>query len=225
MKERKRISALPLAKSTRVKKCRQWIPHGRARKQADVDRNSWPSNRGNSAAQAREDSLESGLEQQNDSHLSELHSKLQALRGVTTDIYRDSLSQNTLLDTTVSFSLSKFDSLNLGLRRVLNRREVRLMDSKPHWAIHRIDSSDLSRITPVKRGCNCPSSEESSPYSCCTSCSDRTGVRRSVLEGIFSRTMGSCILFVEHLYTVIHRSSCCHPPSSLRETSAKSPEK
>lgn len=69
---------------------------------AERDWNRWPSNRGSSAAQAREDSLESGLEQQNDSHLNELHSKLQALRGVTTDIYRDSLSQNTLLDTTVS---------------------------------------------------------------------------------------------------------------------------
>ncbi|KAI6102542.1 hypothetical protein EV401DRAFT_2276098 [Pisolithus croceorrhizus] len=43
---------------------------------------------------------ESTYESQNDARLDQLHSKLQTLRGVTTDIYDDAERQNRMLDDT-----------------------------------------------------------------------------------------------------------------------------
>ncbi|KAL8292452.1 hypothetical protein RQP46_001064 [Phenoliferia psychrophenolica] len=92
----------------------------------------WP--RGKSSASAADDSQASNLEAQNDEHLNELHSKLKALRGpeltrtharaaalaarqVTTDIYRDSQGQNTLLDGTSG----TFDSFKTSLSSTSTR--------------------------------------------------------------------------------------------------------
>ncbi|ORY88191.1 hypothetical protein BCR35DRAFT_301707 [Leucosporidium creatinivorum] len=75
---------------------------------------SWA--RGNSKT-AASDAQESELEAQNDSHLNELHSKLQALRGVTTDIYRDSQGQNSLLDNTSN----SFDQFKTSLSNTSTR--------------------------------------------------------------------------------------------------------
>ncbi|KAM0786943.1 hypothetical protein ACM66B_002364 [Microbotryomycetes sp. NB124-2] len=72
-----------------------------------------------SAAHKASDAQQSQLEAQNDEHLNELHSKLQALRGVTTDIYRDSQNQNTLLDgTSQTFDQFKTQLSNTSTRFV-----------------------------------------------------------------------------------------------------------
>ncbi|KAM0746162.1 hypothetical protein T439DRAFT_360491 [Meredithblackwellia eburnea MCA 4105] len=75
---------------------------------------SWARGGKSSAA---DDAQQSNLESQNDQHLNELHSKLQALRGVTTDIYRDSQGQNALLDGTSS----AFDSFKTSLSSTSSR--------------------------------------------------------------------------------------------------------
>ncbi|GAA6064580.1 hypothetical protein JCM10212_006464 [Sporobolomyces blumeae] len=64
-----------------------------------------------------QESSEQDLEAQNDQHLDQLHSKIAALRGVTTDIYNDSRGQNTLLDSTGS----SFDSFKTSLSNTSTR--------------------------------------------------------------------------------------------------------
>ncbi|BGP51043.1 hypothetical protein JCM10450v2_006969 [Rhodotorula kratochvilovae] len=64
-----------------------------------------------------QDSAEADLEAQNDQHLNDLHSKISALRGVTTDIYQDSRAQNTLLDGTSN----AFDSFKTSLSNTSTR--------------------------------------------------------------------------------------------------------
>ncbi|GAA5995538.1 uncharacterized protein JCM10292_005238 [Rhodotorula paludigena] len=64
-----------------------------------------------------QESSEQDLEAQNDQHLNELHSKIAALRGVTTDIYQDSRNQNSLLDTTSG----AFDSFKTSLSNTSTR--------------------------------------------------------------------------------------------------------
>ncbi|KAK4052835.1 hypothetical protein OIV83_002122 [Microbotryomycetes sp. JL201] len=72
-----------------------------------------------SAAHKASDAQQSELEAQNDEHLNQLHSKLQALRGVTTDIYRDSQNQNSLLDgTSQTFDQFKTQLSNTSTRFV-----------------------------------------------------------------------------------------------------------
>ncbi|GAA6049908.1 hypothetical protein JCM3770_007045 [Rhodotorula araucariae] len=65
----------------------------------------------------RAESNEADLEAQNDQHLHDLHSKISALRGVTTDIYQDSRAQNTLLDGTSN----AFDSFKSSLSNTSTR--------------------------------------------------------------------------------------------------------
>merc|ERR1711939_281947 len=60
---------------------------------------------------------ESNLEAQNDEHLDALHTKLRTLRGVTTDIYNDSMGQNRLLDSTSNV----FDSFKTQLANTTGR--------------------------------------------------------------------------------------------------------
>ncbi|GAA5935202.1 hypothetical protein JCM10213_000676 [Rhodosporidiobolus nylandii] len=56
-----------------------------------------------------QESSEQDIEAQNDDQLSTLHGKISSLRNVTTDIYQDSRSQNTLLDGT-SNAMDSFKS-------------------------------------------------------------------------------------------------------------------
>ncbi|GAA5883073.1 hypothetical protein JCM16303_006076 [Sporobolomyces ruberrimus] len=63
------------------------------------------------------ESSEQDLESQNDQHLDQLHSKIAALRGVTSDIYNDSRGQNTLLDSTGN----SFDSFKTSLSNTSTR--------------------------------------------------------------------------------------------------------
>ncbi|GAA5912069.1 Sft1p [Sporobolomyces salmoneus] len=63
------------------------------------------------------ESSEQDLESQNDQHLDQLHSKIAALRGVTTDIYNDSRTQNSLLDSTGN----SFDSFKNSLSNTSTR--------------------------------------------------------------------------------------------------------
>ncbi|GAA5921143.1 hypothetical protein JCM3775_004108 [Rhodotorula graminis] len=62
-------------------------------------------------------SSEVDLESQNDQHLNDLHSKISALRGVTSDIYQDSRAQNSLLDGTSN----AFDSFKTSLSNTSSR--------------------------------------------------------------------------------------------------------
>ncbi|KAI6096889.1 hypothetical protein EDD16DRAFT_1670829 [Pisolithus croceorrhizus] len=61
---------------------------------------------------------ESTYESQNDARLDQLHSKLQTLRGVTTDIYDDAERQNRMLDDTNDTFSSLSASLSHSSRRV-----------------------------------------------------------------------------------------------------------
>ncbi|KAI6010407.1 hypothetical protein BKA83DRAFT_4402973 [Pisolithus microcarpus] len=61
---------------------------------------------------------ESTYESQNDARLDQLHSKLQTLRGVTTDIYDDAERQNRMLDDTNDTFSSLGASLSHSSRRV-----------------------------------------------------------------------------------------------------------
>lgn len=62
--------------------------------------------------------VESTYESQNDARLDQLHSKLQTLRGVTTDIYDDAERQNRMLDDTNDTFSSLGASLSHSSRRV-----------------------------------------------------------------------------------------------------------
>ncbi|GAA5820023.1 hypothetical protein JCM11491_000893 [Sporobolomyces phaffii] len=63
------------------------------------------------------ESSERDLEAQNDQHLDQLHAKIAALRGVTSDIYHDSRAQNSLLDSTGN----SFDSFKTSLANTSTR--------------------------------------------------------------------------------------------------------
>ncbi|KAI5478257.1 hypothetical protein MNV49_005322 [Pseudohyphozyma bogoriensis] len=78
---------------------------------------SWARGGPSSSAKAADDAAQSNLEAQNEQHLNELHAKLQSLRGVTTDIYSDSRSQNSLLDGTSN----SFDSFRTSLTATSTR--------------------------------------------------------------------------------------------------------
>ncbi|GAA5989983.1 hypothetical protein JCM5350_002356 [Sporobolomyces pararoseus] len=81
---------------------------------------SWPkpsSSSGTPLMSKQGESSERDLESQNDQHLDQLHSKIAALRGVTTDIYNDSRGQNSLLDSTGN----SFDSFKTSLTNTSTR--------------------------------------------------------------------------------------------------------
>lgn len=134
---------------------------------------------------------------------------------VTTDIYRDSQGQNSLLDGTVSMSLpSSLAHSELCLTLARCRRATLSTSSRLSCRRRRADSLGPCRAARAMAGYSSVSWVESSACSCCTSCScgDRPPSRMDRRGKLWDRHIA-----VQHVPCIIRSFHLSIRPSAASE--------